>query len=167
MKLSINEAKLTGLWDRNCATIQQVLILKFSFEPEKFPGLSRKGLLMKGAMESIAVDLNLKCCKISILTISLLGNVALRVSSGELLPESDGNCCSFRLGQKLQIFCSSVVVDDDKEHHEVSDLVPKALSHSGQYFRFQQPSFPLSTPSKRAFRNFTLCVTLRYCHWFS
>ena len=120
--------------------------------------------MIKAAIESIAVDLNLKCCKISILTISLLGNVALRVSPGELLPESDGNCCSFRLGQKLQIFCSSAVVDDDKEHHEVSDLVPKALSHSGQYFRLQQPSFPLSTPSKRAFRNFTLCVTLRYCH---
>jgi len=29
--------------------------------------------------------------------------------------------------------------------YEVSDLVPKALSHSGQYFRLQQPSFPLST----------------------
>ena len=53
---------------------------------------------MKGAMESIAVDLNLKCCKVSILTISLLGNIAFRVSPGELLPESDGNCCSFRLG---------------------------------------------------------------------
>ena len=41
MKLLINEAKLTGLWARNCATIQQVLILKFAFGPEKFPGLSR------------------------------------------------------------------------------------------------------------------------------
>ena len=41
MKLSINEAKLTGLWVRNCATIHQVLILKLAFEPEKFPGLSR------------------------------------------------------------------------------------------------------------------------------
>ena len=41
MKLSVNKAKLSGLWARNCATIQQVLILKFAFEPEKFPGLSR------------------------------------------------------------------------------------------------------------------------------
>ena len=41
MKLSINETKLTGLWARNCAIIQQVLILKFAFAPEKFPGLSR------------------------------------------------------------------------------------------------------------------------------
>ena len=41
--LSVNEAKLTGLWDRNCATIQQVVIFKFAFEPEKFPGLSRNG----------------------------------------------------------------------------------------------------------------------------
>ena len=41
MKLSFNKAKLTGLWARNCATIQQVLILKFAFGPEKFPGLSR------------------------------------------------------------------------------------------------------------------------------
>ena len=35
-KLSVNEAKLTGLWAWNCATIQQVVILKFSFWPEKF-----------------------------------------------------------------------------------------------------------------------------------
>ena len=35
MKLSVNEAKLTGLCARNCATIQQVLILKFAFGPEK------------------------------------------------------------------------------------------------------------------------------------
>ena len=41
MNLSVNEAKLAGLWARNCATIQQVLILKFAFGPEKFPGLSR------------------------------------------------------------------------------------------------------------------------------
>ena len=43
MKLSINEAKLTGLWAGNCAAIQQVWILKFTFGPEKFPGLSRNG----------------------------------------------------------------------------------------------------------------------------
>ena len=43
MKLSVNEAKLTNLWARNCATIQQVWILKFAFGPEKFPGLSKNG----------------------------------------------------------------------------------------------------------------------------
>ena len=31
---------------RNCATIQQVLILKFAFGSEKFPGLSRNGALI-------------------------------------------------------------------------------------------------------------------------
>ena len=31
---------------RNCATIQQVLILKFAFGPEKSPGLSRNGALI-------------------------------------------------------------------------------------------------------------------------
>ena len=41
MKLSVNEAKLTGLRAGNCATIQQVLILKFALGSEKFPGLSR------------------------------------------------------------------------------------------------------------------------------
>ena len=46
MKLSVNEAILTGLWARNCATIQQVLILKFAFGPEKFPGISRNGSLV-------------------------------------------------------------------------------------------------------------------------
>ena len=39
MKLSLNEAKLTGLWARNCADIQQVLILKFDFGPSKFPAV--------------------------------------------------------------------------------------------------------------------------------
>ena len=41
MKLSFNEAKLSGLWARNCAAIQQVWILKFAFGSEKFSGLSR------------------------------------------------------------------------------------------------------------------------------
>ena len=36
MKLSVNEAKLTGLWAWNSATIQQVLILKFAFGPKSF-----------------------------------------------------------------------------------------------------------------------------------
>ena len=43
MKLSINEAKLTGLWARNCAAIKEVLILKFAFGPEKLPELSKNG----------------------------------------------------------------------------------------------------------------------------
>ena len=37
MKLSVNETKLTGLWARNCASIQQVWILKFVVWPEKKP----------------------------------------------------------------------------------------------------------------------------------
>ena len=44
MKLSVDEAKLTGLWSaRNCATIEVVWILNFAFGPEKLPGLSRNG----------------------------------------------------------------------------------------------------------------------------
>ena len=38
MKLSVNEVKLTGLWARNCVTIQQLFILKSAFGPEKFSG---------------------------------------------------------------------------------------------------------------------------------
>ena len=30
MKLSVDKAKLTGFWARNCATIQLVWILKFA-----------------------------------------------------------------------------------------------------------------------------------------
>ena len=41
MKPSVNEAILTGLWARNCGTIQQVLILNFAFRSETFPGLSK------------------------------------------------------------------------------------------------------------------------------
>ena len=41
MKPSLNEAKLTGFWAGNCGTIQQVLISKFVFGPEKISGLSR------------------------------------------------------------------------------------------------------------------------------
>ena len=36
MKLPVNEAKLTSLWARNFATIQQVLILKFPFRSERY-----------------------------------------------------------------------------------------------------------------------------------
>ena len=50
MKLSVKESKLSGLWARNCATIQKVLIKKFAFGPEKLPVLSRNGpLAMKFA----------------------------------------------------------------------------------------------------------------------
>ena len=45
MKLSINEAKLTGLWARNCAAVKQVSNLKFAFGPEKLPELSKNGPL--------------------------------------------------------------------------------------------------------------------------
>ena len=45
MKLSINEAKLTGLWARNCAAIKQVSNLKFAFGPEKLPEISKNGPL--------------------------------------------------------------------------------------------------------------------------
>ena len=38
MNLSVNEVKLTGLWARNCATIQQLVILKSALGPEKFSG---------------------------------------------------------------------------------------------------------------------------------
>ena len=41
-KLSVDKAKLTSLCARDSANIQQVLILKFVLEPEKFPGLSRR-----------------------------------------------------------------------------------------------------------------------------
>ena len=47
MKLSANEAKLIGLCPRNRAAIQQVLILKVAFGPEKLPGLSRNGPLYR------------------------------------------------------------------------------------------------------------------------
>ena len=45
MKLSINEAKLTGLWARDCAAIKQVSNLKFAFGLEKLPEISKNGPL--------------------------------------------------------------------------------------------------------------------------
>ena len=45
IKLSVNEAKLAGLWATNCVTIQQVLISKSASGPEQLPGLSRNGPL--------------------------------------------------------------------------------------------------------------------------
>ena len=70
MKLSINEAKLTGLWARNCAIIQQVLILKFAFGPEKFPGLSRNEPIF--AMQRVTPSLFLSL-SLSLLSCSILG----------------------------------------------------------------------------------------------
>ena len=45
MKLSVNGGKLTGLWARNCATIQQVLIWKFASRPENFLRFLKKDSL--------------------------------------------------------------------------------------------------------------------------
>ena len=45
MKPSDNEAKLTGVWARNCATVQQVLILKFAFGPKSFLDFRETGPL--------------------------------------------------------------------------------------------------------------------------
>ena len=42
MELSVIETIWTALWARNCANIQQVLILKFAFGPEKFSGSFEK-----------------------------------------------------------------------------------------------------------------------------
>ena len=55
MKLSVNEAKLTGLGARNCATIQQVLISKFAFAPEKLLGFSRNGPKVSSVFSSDSV----------------------------------------------------------------------------------------------------------------
>ena len=46
MKLSVNETKLNGLWARNCATIQQVVILKFASAPENFQVFRETGPLV-------------------------------------------------------------------------------------------------------------------------
>ena len=52
MKPSVNEATFAGLRARNCATIQQVLIQKFAFGPEKLPGLSRNCSLGYGVQNA-------------------------------------------------------------------------------------------------------------------
>ena len=44
-----------GLWTNNCATIQQVLTLKFPFRPEKFPGLSRNRSQDKSADSQVNI----------------------------------------------------------------------------------------------------------------
>ena len=43
MKLSVNEAKLTGLWARNCATITKVLILNLPSGPKSFRAFRETG----------------------------------------------------------------------------------------------------------------------------
>ena len=53
MKLSLNEAKLTGLWAGNCGTIQQVLISKFAFGREKISGLSRNAPQVREAQKRL------------------------------------------------------------------------------------------------------------------
>ena len=46
MKLSVNEANFRGFRARNCATIEQVLILNFALGPEKLLHLSKNVLLL-------------------------------------------------------------------------------------------------------------------------
>ena len=66
MKLSVNETKLNSLWARNCATIQQVVILKFAFAPENFPGLSRNRSLGLVHRACLVGKSGITCtCKIS------------------------------------------------------------------------------------------------------
>ena len=43
MKLSVNEAKLTGFWARHCATIQQVLILNLPSDLKSFQAFREMG----------------------------------------------------------------------------------------------------------------------------
>ena len=56
MKLSVNKAKLTGLWARNCTTIQQVLFLKIAFGPEKFPRFSGNGPQARNTPRTLSQD---------------------------------------------------------------------------------------------------------------
>ena len=53
MKVSVNEAKLTGFWARNYATIEQVFNLNVAFGAEKIPGLSRNGFHVRLSVVSI------------------------------------------------------------------------------------------------------------------
>ena len=46
MKLSLKEAKVTGLWASNCATYSTGLDFKFVFGPKTFLGHSRNGPLV-------------------------------------------------------------------------------------------------------------------------
>ena len=46
MKLSVNETKLNDLWARNCATIQQVVILKLPSRQKIFQVFRETGPLV-------------------------------------------------------------------------------------------------------------------------
>ena len=63
IKVSVNKAKLTGLWARNCATIQPVLVLKFAFTPEKYPGLLRNESMVLFLTFIIKLDTTLQSCQ--------------------------------------------------------------------------------------------------------
>ena len=80
MDLSVTEEKLTGVWARNCDTTQQVLILKFAFGPEKFPGLSRNGPL--------GLIMHALATAGSLLTISLINKRILALEKTSLRRES-------------------------------------------------------------------------------
>ena len=45
-KKLVNEEKLASLWARDFVTIQQIMISKFAFGPERLPSLSRNGPLV-------------------------------------------------------------------------------------------------------------------------
>ena len=74
MKLSVNEAKLAGLWAVNCAKIQQVLILKFAFGPEKLLRLLRNRpqiwVLFSGGYISVET---FRCCDNCLATMACIG----------------------------------------------------------------------------------------------
>ena len=74
MKLSVNETKLTGLCARNCATIQQVLILKDG--PEKLPGLSRNEPLAGYILEGL--DPLTKVCERLERLLRMVGELSLQ-----------------------------------------------------------------------------------------
>ena len=57
MKLSVNEANFRGFRARNCATIEQVLILNFALGPEKLLHLSRNVLLFPPPSPSNYTDI--------------------------------------------------------------------------------------------------------------
>ena len=57
MKLSVNEANFRGFRARNCATIEQVLILNFALGPKKLLHLSRNVLLLPPPSPSNYTDI--------------------------------------------------------------------------------------------------------------
>ena len=84
MKRQVNEAKLTGLWARNCDANKQVLISKFAFVPEKLPGLSRNEPQLTSGVtwttELIMEQWN-KSVFVGVLTASLSPATVLKVDS--------------------------------------------------------------------------------------